>query len=232
MSEVLTSPTREHAQHVYDTAVAALAGVKLSIAAAHAAKVEAIAVIAKAKPSIMRAEAAVSFAKANLMEFGPIANTKGTSNGALLAAVTAFLATRPDGATNQEVFDSLLSSGVEMAGADPRANMNSYLSRWASAGSLVSKGTGKWGAVTVAAPPSFLAAPPAVVEQVAPGFLTNPDEQVVYDILGEDFPGVEALAEAGITTLASLAGSTKESLVAIPGIGAKTADKILAALAS
>jgi DNA uptake protein ComE-like DNA-binding protein len=51
------------------------------------------------------------------------------------------------------------------------------------------------------------------------------------DVLGEDFPGVEALTEAGITTRTELAGATKESLVAIPGIGAKTADKILAALA-
>lgn len=196
---------------------------------------------ALAKAKLQRAEADVTIARAEYQLVAPkevaadTASRKGTGNKELLAAVTAFLATKPDGASNQEIFDALLSGGVEMAGDKARENLNSYLSRWASAGSLVNKGTGAWGVAIQApiTPPSFLGTPAAVapepvvtIETPAPSFLAP----VASDALGDEFPGVEALTEAGITTKASLVGKTAEDLVAIPGIGAKTAGKILAAL--
>jgi hypothetical protein len=209
-----------------------------------------------AKAKLDRANADVTIARTELQALDPKAfpSTKGAGNSVLLGHVKAYLADKPEGATNQDIYDGLVAAGVEMAGADPRANLTSYLSRWGSAGSLVDKGTGKWG-VAPAAPgfltppaaeappappaeaPGFLAPPVAAPEAPAapaeaPGFLAPPAEgtPAVTDALGEDFPGVEALADAGITTRSGLAGKTAADLVAIPGIGAKTAEKILAAV--
>jgi hypothetical protein len=53
----------------------------------------------------------------------------------------------------QDIYDGLVAAGVEMAGADPRSNLTSYLSRWGTAGSLVDKGTGKWGVAPADLPP-------------------------------------------------------------------------------
>lgn len=223
-----------------------------------------------AKAKLDRAAADVKIARAEYQALAPKevaaenAARKGTGNKELLGHVTAFLATKPDGATNTEIYDALLSAGVEMAGADPRANLTSYLSRWGSAGSIVSKGTGKWGVgapvapvapapsfVPVAPPappieqPAFVPAPVAPVElqpafvpappaeqPVAPSFVPVAPAPTEPVVLTADFPGFEPLTAAGFTTLASLAGKTAEELTAIPGIGAKTADKILAALAA
>lgn len=52
---------------------------------------------------------------------------------------------------------------------------------------------------------------------------------VVSD-LQPDFPGRAPLIEAGLNTWASLQGKTKADLVALPGIGDKTADAIIKAL--
>ena len=48
--------------------------------------------------------------------------------------------------------------------------------------------------------------------------------------LAEDFPGRAALTEAGVTTRAAAAKLSREELVALKGIGEKTADEILAEL--
>lgn len=50
------------------------------------------------------------------------------------------------------------------------------------------------------------------------------------DTIPADFPGVVALAAAGITLLSELDGKTADDLTAINGIGAATAKKIIAAL--
>jgi DNA uptake protein ComE-like DNA-binding protein len=50
-------------------------------------------------------------------------------------------------------------------------------------------------------------------------------------VLTEDFPGYPALVKAKLTTYASLEGKSREDLIAIPYVGDKTADEILAALA-
>lgn len=214
---------------------------------------------ALAKAKLDRAAADVKIARAEYQAVAPkevaadTASRKGTGNKELLIAVAAFLADKPDGATNTEIYDALLSGGIEMAGADPRANLTSYLSRWGSAGSLVSKGTGKWGVGTAVAPavaPSFLAAPAAPsfapVEPAAPAFAPVPmvnatdtapavlapvETPVNPDLLGEDFPGYDPLVAAGVTTKTQLATATHEQLVTIPGIGAKTAAKIIESLA-
>lgn len=189
---------------------------------------------------LKRAEADVTLARAEWHALAPAeakaenSQKKGFGNAALLVAVKALLADKPDGATNQSIYDGLMAAGVTMAGADPRGNLNSYLSRWGAAGALLDKGSGKWGMPTAA--PSFLGVP-AVPDAAAPSFLSNPpvsgeNVSIVGDILGKDFPGVEPLNEAGFTTKDELAGKTQEDLVAIPGIGAKTAEKILAALAA
>lgn len=149
---------------------------------------------------------------------------KGPGNGALLASVVAVLTGKPDGLTNDEIFTGLQAAGVAMAGENPRDNLNAYLSRWGAvkAGGLVSAGTGKWKLESaVAAPPAFLNSAPSA---------TEPDED--FPGLGEDFPGYEPLKAAGITTKDALVGKTKDELTAIAGIGAKTADKILEALAA
>lgn len=274
------------AKAVYDGALTAQQAAKAIIDSLKASSADTVITYERAKaafdalkPSqalaaakLKRAEADVTIARAEWQAIAPKeaaaenAGKKGTVNKELLTHVTAFLATKTDGATNQEIFDALLSAGVEMAGEKARENLNSYLSRWASAGSLVSNGAGKYGVV----PPSFLVAPiettqsftpmpslitpsepvtptpvpafaapiPPVEPVVAPSFLapvepTTPVEPaVVSDVLGDDFPGAEALAEAGLNTRESLTGKTAADLVAIPGIGAKTADKILAALAA
>lgn len=174
---------------------------------------------------------------------------KGTGNAALLVHVNAFLADKPNGASNAEIYDGLVSAGVEMAGADPRSNLNSYLARWGTAGALESKGVGVWAAksVTPAAPPSFLVSdsngnaahidtgPNGTLvtdpDTNAPSFLGTPVEQPVSDTLTEDFPGYEPLKDAGYTTRASLTGATEDSLMQIAGIGKATAGKIVAAFA-
>ena len=177
-------------------------------------------VVAKAR--LARAKADVTIARAEYQAVDPKevaadnASRKGTPNKELLTHVQAFLSTKPKGATNQEIFDGLLSAGTEMAGDNARANLNSYLSRWASAGSLISKGPGSWGAVPTV-PPTFLT-PEALVQQAppfvpavpfavtapvepAPSFLAPVQVVMASDeILGEDFPGVEPLTEAGLTS--------------------------------
>lgn len=45
--------------------------------------------------------------------------------------------------------------------------------------------------------------------------------------LPENFPGREALVDAGLLTLESVAGKTKEELMSISGIGDATARRIL-----
>lgn len=202
--------------------------------------------IAKAK--LKMAEGAVTVTRAEYQAVAPKevaaenAAKKGTGNAALLTAVNTFLAGK-ESATNAEIYDGLVSAGVEMAGADPRSNLNSYLARWGTAGALESKGVGVWAAKTItpAAPqtsaPSFLTPPSEpTTEQpqtTAPAFLAPSTEQApASDDLPTDFPMVEALKEAGYTTKASLSGKTVEELVQIPGIGAKSAEKIVAALAA
>lgn len=48
--------------------------------------------------------------------------------------------------------------------------------------------------------------------------------------LAADFPGREALTEAGLLTWASLVGKSKEELMSVKGIGDATATKILGIL--
>lgn len=50
--------------------------------------------------------------------------------------------------------------------------------------------------------------------------------------LPADFPGLKALVAAGVATLADLEGKTRDDLIALEGIGATTADRILEALAA
>lgn len=67
--------------------------------------------------------------------------------------------------------------------------------------------------------------PPPVAD--LPSFLGGP---VGGSDLKADFPGREALVEAGYTTWASLVGKSSEELQTIKGIGKSTADKILGIL--
>lgn len=210
-----------------------------------------------AKAQVQKANADVTITRSEYAKLAPkeVAGEKkqGTGNKGLLEAVSKILAANPDGLSNGEIFDALEKAGVEMAGEKARDNLNAYLSRWGQvkAGGIVSKGIGKWGvenATAVPPAPAFLggtdATPPAAVAPVevtqapeappapvapVPDFLAAP---AASTSLTADFPGFEPLAAAGITTKEALVGKTKDDLTAIAGIGAKTADKILEALAA
>lgn len=73
-------------------------------------------------------------------------------------------------------------------------------------------------------------APPPPAEPVVPPFL-KPEEPVESD-LPEDFPGRADLIAGGLATWESVVGKTKEELVAVKGIGPKTADAILEVMES
>lgn len=192
-----------------------------------------------AKAELQKADADVTLTRAAYAALAPKevaaeSKAKGAGNAALLAAVVKVLADKPEGLSNDQIFDAVKAQGLELAGAKPRDNFNAYLSRWGTAGQIVNLGVGKWGPVTATPPaaPGFLT-PPAdanqPVEQTppAPGFLAPP----ASDDLTAEFPGFEPLRDAGYTTKASLAGKSAEDLTAIAGIGAKTAGRILEALA-
>lgn len=194
----------------------------------------------RAKALLDRANAEVKIAQGDLKALDPKALPtveKGASNKAILEVVKKFLADKPNGATNQEIYDAVIAAGLELAGDKPRENFTSYLHRWGSAEALVSKGTGVWAVPGAAPPAGFLggtdqaaagttdSTPPAPPAEV-PAFLggtTTP--------LTADFPGYEPLSAAGISTKEALAGKTMEDLTGISGIGEKTATKILEALA-
>lgn len=195
--------------------------------------------LAKAQVQKASAETTIAFAqyKAVAPKEANAAVTKGVGNAALLEAVTGILKVAPGGMTNGDIFDALQAAGVEMAGEKARANLNSYLSRWGAIGSngIHQVEKGKWGIGPAPAapvtPPPFLGngdvpppPPPSFIVGVDPGVETP---------LTEDFPGYAPLTEAGFTTREQLADKTTvEALQEIPGIGAKTAQKILEALAA
>lgn len=215
---------REQAKAALVAAEAKLAEVKASISQATTMKAAVQAVIDAAKPSIMMAEAGVMVAKAGLLTFGPIPVEAGDTVS--FDDVIAILRGAESQMTGEDIAAKLAEAGIH---ANIK-NLKTYLSRWTVAGAILK------GEKNNRLEPARFYAPPvpmgATVEApaapAAPSFLATP---VDADALGEDFPGVEALAEAGVTTKAALAGKTAADLVAIPGIGAKTADKILAALA-
>lgn len=191
--------------------------------------------LALAKALLARADADVIIARAAYALVAPKADVTTTSgkgrfgNAKLLEAVLAALATKPEGMTNGDIFDAVMAAGVEMSGTNPRANFNAYLSRWGTAGRLISRGTGKWGVVI---PNAYQAFDTAIPEAPVPSFLAPPPiEARPTFVLDEQFPGYIPLTEAGFTSSGDLAGKTVEELQGIAGIGAKTATKILEALA-
>lgn len=191
-----------------------------------------------AKAQVQKADAEVTITKAAYGALAPkeVAAEKkeGASNKALLEAVKAVLNGKAEGMTNGDIYDAVTASGVTLAGEKARENFSSYLHRWGSAGALVDMGKGKWG-YNVPVPsttevPSFLGGTPVEPSDTpVPSFLGGTPASKP---LTEDFPGYEPLAVAGFSTFESLAGKTAEDLQQIPGIGAKTATKILEALAA
>ncbi len=100
-----------------------------------------------------------------------------------------------------------------------RDNLAAYLARWNKAGAVLkAEKVNRLDPAKFYAPVAAPAVPSVFGGVAAPaGF-------------PEDFPGREALVEAGYTSPADLAGKTNEELLAIPGVGKATAGKILAAV--
>ena len=80
------------------------------------------------------------------------------------------------------------------------------------------------------------AAPPApvVLEQpIVPDFLApEPKVEEPVSDLPEDFPGRDDLIKGGFPTWESVVGLTRDELIAVKGIGPKTADAILEVMES
>lgn len=97
---------------------------------------------------------------------------------------------------------------------------------WASAGERKRPET-----ISVTSSP-FAMAGNSGTAPILPGH--NPDTPPITNVtpLSEDFPGRELLEAAGIVTVEQLADKTRDELIALKGIGATTADRILAAIAA
>lgn len=218
---------REQAKAALAAAESNLTSTKNSIAAATAAKIAAQKIIDAAKPSIMLAEAQVTIAKAHLLQFGALPKEEGDKVS--FDDVMKVLRGAESQMTGEDIAAKLAEGGVHTN----IKNLKTYLSRWTAAGAIL-KGekNNPLEPARFYAPPVPMGVPAAAPPAAAPSFIPTPSAPPADpDVLGEDFPGVEALAEAGVTTKAALVGKTAADLVLIPGIGSKTADKILAALA-
>lgn len=223
---------------------------------------EAKAVLDKAKPAlailkaqVKKADADVTLARAELAKVAPekVASGGNAEHGKVREAVIAML--RAAGSMSADaIFAKLQEQGIEMAGTNPRSNLNAYISRWSKVPELgiVNVDRGVWGINQLVAPavpsflapeqkpevPSFLAPEAPVVDEPVTEQQTTRDPEVLEipadaaTVLPEQFPGYEALVEAGYTTLESLTGKTHDQLRRIKGVGAGTAREILAALES
>lgn len=220
--------------------------------------------ITVAKAQLQKADADVTLAKAVLVALAPekVAPAgKGADQGKVQAAVRAILlAAAPNGLTLDEIFSKLQAEGVEMGGANPRANLGAYIARWSKVDGSGIKGLGRGSygfdgpaTETPAAVPSFLAPVADVSTDVVPEVPVTPPaadvpaflspaevvpesvdilatEGANDDVLPEGFPGRAALIEAGYDTIGSLTEKTHDQLRRIKGVGAETARNILAAL--
>lgn len=213
--------TREEAQEALEAAQAKQVEARAAMEAAQAAQRKAAANVATMKAWTLECAGTVLLARAALSRLGgPASGATAPRKGQhseLRQAVTRLLQSAPDGMTVDEILAAVRAEGVDLAGTKPRENLNAYLSRWDG---IVSVGRGKWGVPQQPAGdvPSFLA--PHESEEPEDGGTPLPD----------DFPGREALVEAGFTTRESIAERTHEQLRRVRGVGAENARLILAAL--
>jgi hypothetical protein len=248
----MTEMTREQAQAALDAALK-------NQSAARARLALAVAAVATEKANVMEADGTVLMLRGILARLGgpikPASANKGTAQSDLCAAVVSVLAAAGAPMTNEAIFAALQNEGVEMAGDKPRSNLSAYIARWAKVpgADIVSAGRGRWTVNQAEKPvevPSFLAPADSMgntnttsVPEVPP-FLTtaepvpqdsdDAEEQAVdapaVVTFPLDFPGRDALEEAGYTNIEQLAGKTHDQLRRIKGVGAQTARDILAAL--
>lgn len=224
---------RAVAHDALDVALVALASAKKSVEAAQEAKRAAQCIIDSAKPTIMRAEANVSIARANLLDFGPIpAVARNADDPSILDLVVKALRESP----SQMTIDEILTTIGPVTNRD---NLAAYLSRWSKTGCVIK------GEKNSRLEPARFYAPP-VTNGVVPSFLggTPPFQPPVSPVetpsflggtppapagFSENFPGREPLIEAGYTSPADLPRTTEE-LQQVKGVGKATAKAILEAL--